>query len=176
MLSLLGWFGFVLTDSARVVVQCQTVVLHSCCRTARRGPPARCPRVLLPTSIGEDLSPPYNNPRQVSLFLQNETQEGDGSIVVPIGGVLPYNTFPPGIISYPQQDYRQEHIGIISAGLYGHSEGRISRVNLTGNPLTNLGQNMFNQNRESGSASGAAGASGTGQVEAGTGAIWAGRS
>ena len=93
-------------------------------------------------------------PQQVSLFLQNESQEPDGSIVVPIGGILPYNTFPPGIVSYPQQDYRQEHVAIISAGLYGHSESRIGRVNLSGAPLTNLGTNMFNQNKSGGGKGG----------------------
>merc|ERR1719221_631031 len=37
---------------------------------------------------------------KVSLFLQDQTQNADGSIVVPSGGTLPIGTFTPGTVRY----------------------------------------------------------------------------
>merc|ERR1711871_872665 len=89
---------------------------------------------------------------KVSLFLQDETQNYDGSIKVKVGGSLPYNTTPPGTITYFHQDgpiVPQPILGVpmVSAERYVPSANRIRRVNVGEDRWTNLGTNLYVKDR-----------------------------
>eukprot|EP00392_Amoebophrya_sp_AT5.2_P010924 g10994.t1 len=90
---------------------------------------------------------------KVSLFLQDETQNPDGSIVVPLAGPLPFNTLPPGTVTYLQQDLRQERVeGMVSGGgSFFVNPQRVSRVNpgLHGASWSSLGTNLYAKNQAS---------------------------
>lgn len=95
---------------------------------------------------------------KISLFLQDETQNMDGSIVVPLGGVLPFNALPPGGIIYVQQDCRTETAhGCVSAGRFYVDERRTSRVNLNAR-FSDLGKNLYSKDKEAEAAAKAAAA------------------
>ncbi|CAD7937078.1 unnamed protein product [Amoebophrya sp. A25] len=83
---------------------------------------------------------------KVSLFLQNQTQNTDGAIVVPFGGSLPFNTLPPGTVTYLQQDLRQDILtGMASTGdVFQVNPDRIARVNPGGSCYWSLlGTNLY---------------------------------
>jgi hypothetical protein len=62
---------------------------------------------------------------KVSLFLHDQTQNSDGSIVVPSGGTLPPGTLPLGTIRYFSggQETRREALPVITAGMWKMSSG-----------------------------------------------------
>ncbi len=85
---------------------------------------------------------------KVSLFLQDETQNQDGAIVVPLGGSLPFNSLPPGTVTYLQQDLREELLdGMVSGhGVYFVNQQRVARVNPGSANWSELGTNLYAKN------------------------------
>eukprot|EP00428_Durinskia_dybowskii_P073479 CAMPEP_0170411334 /NCGR_PEP_ID=MMETSP0117_2-20130122/30370_1 /TAXON_ID=400756 /ORGANISM="Durinskia baltica, Strain CSIRO CS-38" /LENGTH=254 /DNA_ID=CAMNT_0010668931 /DNA_START=35 /DNA_END=796 /DNA_ORIENTATION=+ len=69
---------------------------------------------------------------KVSLFLHNQTQTADGSIVVPSAGALPPNASPPGTVRYFQNgaEVGTEQLPTAGAGAWTPNTGARTRLGL----------------------------------------------
>jgi len=76
---------------------------------------------------------------KISLFLQDENQNLDGSIVVRSRGLLPPFTSAPGMITYT--DGRQVHIHLANSGRYAPKDGATKRI--SNERYSILGTNLY---------------------------------
>eukprot|EP00429_Kryptoperidinium_foliaceum_P089543 CAMPEP_0176196036 /NCGR_PEP_ID=MMETSP0121_2-20121125/6822_1 /TAXON_ID=160619 /ORGANISM="Kryptoperidinium foliaceum, Strain CCMP 1326" /LENGTH=242 /DNA_ID=CAMNT_0017534827 /DNA_START=1 /DNA_END=725 /DNA_ORIENTATION=- len=67
---------------------------------------------------------------KVSLFLHNHTQNSDGSIIVPSGGVLAANALPPGTVRYFQSGAEIDREQLPTAGGGAWTPGAGARTHL----------------------------------------------
>jgi len=77
---------------------------------------------------------------KVSLFLQDQTQNADGSIVVPSAGAMQPGQFVPGTVRYFQggNEVRRDQLGTVSSGSFGAA---------VDDRRTSLGANLYEKDR-----------------------------